>query len=112
MANPSIDNSEVTNKATLCFTDSLCFLGRIRCVVLIDWFQAGGRYLNSDEGFGAVVLGKEDCEDGRDGEYACCLVTELPAAFSAERGDISERVGLWERGVACRSRVFGCCKGI
>lgn len=34
-------------------------------------------------------LGKKT-EDGRDGEDACNLVTELPAAFSAERDDISE----------------------
>ncbi len=68
----------------------LCSLGRIRCVGLIDWFQAGERCLNPGKVFAAVVLGEEDCEDGRDGEYACSLVTELPTAFSAERGDISE----------------------
>lgn len=90
MANPSIDNFEVTDTASLCVTGTSDLLGHIRCVGLIDWFQAGERCVNAGEGFAAVVPGKEDCEDGRDGEYACSLVTELPAAFSAERGDINE----------------------
>lgn len=87
-----------------------CILGRIWRVGLVNWFPSGERCSNLPESFGAVFLGKQDREDRRDGEYAG-LVTELPAAISIERGYISEGVGLWERWVACRSRVLAAVRG-
>lgn len=90
MANPSIDNFEVTDTVSLCVTGTSDLWVTSDALVLSIGFKQVRDASTPARALLLLSFGKEDCEDGHDGEYACSLVTELPAAFSAERGDISE----------------------